>query len=396
VGNNQNGNISNCYSTGNITGGIESRYLGGLAGNTYNSDISNCYTTGLVSSGSGSTFLGGLVGNYLGGTISRCYFLEGSGPDNGLGEPLTDAEMKKQASFVGWDFAGERKNGVKDIWWIAEGASYPQLIWVDVTKCTVKAGKKDNSDKISISGQLDTGANYYFRNGNVIEITIKSKYMLNYCEPSFDINDKTFKKGKYSYSATENGVKRSFKYNTKTRKFIFSASNVDLSGLSCPVTMHLSVGGYYGSAVVDEDIANGKKPIPISLMMGVKNSLRVDKIKVKKSKKPNRSQLTVKGGFAVKNGYIDMSSVSFHLAINDGIGPGWGFNIPVGKFKVRKNGFTYSGPTNEGSIVSANFDFLKCAFTLKLKNTSVLVEPGEADFRMVFGDFDESVEVLMP
>jgi len=55
------------------------------------------------------------------GSINNCYFLATSGPDNGYGEPLTDEQMKQQASFTGWDFT--------TIWAICEGTNYPRLRW---------------------------------------------------------------------------------------------------------------------------------------------------------------------------------------------------------------------------------------------------------------------------
>jgi hypothetical protein len=71
---------------------------------------------------------GGLVG--YGVAVSNSYFLITSGPDNGLGTPLTDAQMKQQASFVGWDFVGETANGYEDIWRLCnEGLEYPKLAW---------------------------------------------------------------------------------------------------------------------------------------------------------------------------------------------------------------------------------------------------------------------------
>ena len=44
-----------------------------------------------------------------------------AGPNNGYGTPLTDAQMKQQSSFVGWDFT--------TIWAICEGTNYPRLLW---------------------------------------------------------------------------------------------------------------------------------------------------------------------------------------------------------------------------------------------------------------------------
>jgi hypothetical protein len=65
------GSISNCYSTGMVSG---SCYVGDLVGFSANGSINNCYSTGAVSGSSGSWCLGGLVGvNYSSSTISNCY-----------------------------------------------------------------------------------------------------------------------------------------------------------------------------------------------------------------------------------------------------------------------------------------------------------------------------------
>jgi len=60
------GSISNCYSTGDVSGGQD---VGGLVGRNFSS-VSNCYSSGNVS---GSDEVGGLVGeNYSYGSISYC------------------------------------------------------------------------------------------------------------------------------------------------------------------------------------------------------------------------------------------------------------------------------------------------------------------------------------
>ena len=176
------GDISNCYSTGTVTGGDNSYFLGGLVGLNYIGSISDCYSTGVVTGGDNSYYLGGLVGysesrnnisncystgavtggvystisagwwdttttavsaiairrvrsavllvlllsaGWWGTTttaaISNCYFLITSGPNDGNGVPLTDAQMKQQSNFVGWDF--------NNVWHICETTNYPKLIW---------------------------------------------------------------------------------------------------------------------------------------------------------------------------------------------------------------------------------------------------------------------------
>ena len=114
------GSISGCYSTGNITAGDEPHYLGGLVGDNYYGDVNNCYSTGNITVGDGPYYIGGLAGhNY--GTIGNCCFLDVAGPNNGLGTPLTDGQMKQQSNFVDWDF--------NDVWAICEGTNYPRLLW---------------------------------------------------------------------------------------------------------------------------------------------------------------------------------------------------------------------------------------------------------------------------
>ena len=65
------GNISNCYSTSSVSGGFNSQEVGGLVGEN-DSTISNCYSTGQVSGSNGSDSVGGLVGN-SDGSIINCY-----------------------------------------------------------------------------------------------------------------------------------------------------------------------------------------------------------------------------------------------------------------------------------------------------------------------------------
>jgi hypothetical protein len=127
--------VNDCYSTGPVTGlGSIGYYdpVGGLVG--YNAGalatIRNCYSVGEVNA-MGSGYVGGLVGAQYdeSSSIINSYFLATSEPANGLGEPLSDAQMRHQASFVGWDFVGETINGTEDIWWLLENITYPKLNW---------------------------------------------------------------------------------------------------------------------------------------------------------------------------------------------------------------------------------------------------------------------------
>jgi len=132
--------IINCYSMGDVTGGNSASGIGGFAGNSRY--VINCYSTGTVSGGSGASGLGGFVGGGNPFGVTSCYFLTSSGPNNHIGTPLTDTQMKQQASFVGWDFVWETVNGPNDIWAICEGVSYPKLSWQFI------AGDSDNDKDV--------------------------------------------------------------------------------------------------------------------------------------------------------------------------------------------------------------------------------------------------------
>jgi hypothetical protein len=117
-GNDGNGSITNCYSTGAVSGSF---CVGGLAGLNYDGgSISNCYSTGAVS---GSSWcVGGLVG-FNGSSIFGSFWdTQTSGQSTSAGGTgKTTAEMKTMSTFTdaGWDFV--------EIWGIGENQTYPYL-----------------------------------------------------------------------------------------------------------------------------------------------------------------------------------------------------------------------------------------------------------------------------
>ncbi|MHC4125938.1 MAG: fibronectin type III domain-containing protein, partial [Planctomycetota bacterium] len=103
--------------------------LGGLAG-TNSGTISNCFSTGQVTGG--SLWFGGLVGGNGGGTISDCFWdVNTSDLDTsagGIGKTTEQMHTKSTFTDAGWDFLGESENGIADIWRLcSEGLDYPKL-----------------------------------------------------------------------------------------------------------------------------------------------------------------------------------------------------------------------------------------------------------------------------
>ena len=130
------GSVTDCYSTGAVSGADQYACVGGLVGSLGDecvfcfATMTRCYSTGAVS---GSLSVGGLVGLHENGTVTDCFWdTQRSGQkvsDGGTGK--TTAEMRTAKTFLdaGWDFVGETANGTADLWWILEGKDYPHLWW---------------------------------------------------------------------------------------------------------------------------------------------------------------------------------------------------------------------------------------------------------------------------
>jgi hypothetical protein len=91
--------------------------------NKGSSTITNSYATGSVT---GNTFVGGLVGGNNGGTITNSYYGDTTGQvDVGKGTLKTDAQMKTEGTFTGWDFDAIWKIDSRGI----NNSGYPYLQW---------------------------------------------------------------------------------------------------------------------------------------------------------------------------------------------------------------------------------------------------------------------------
>jgi len=110
------GTVTQSYSMGLVVGNYSA---GGLVGyNDSNGTVTQSYSAGSVS---GKQNVGGLVGVNDGGTVTDSYWdINTSGQSTSVGgEGKTTAEMKQQATFVGWDFT--------TVWDIEENVTYPYL-----------------------------------------------------------------------------------------------------------------------------------------------------------------------------------------------------------------------------------------------------------------------------
>ncbi len=154
------GLIRHCYSRATVWAGGPQASSGGLVGYTQG-NIQNSYSMGSVSVNGYDHAVGGLVGRRSGGSISDSYYnsVTSGQSDTGKGAPKTTAEMKRQATFAGWDFAA-----YTGVWRMMEEHTYPILQWQDLTAdeiITLDAGalgwdtfKGENSAKNNVTADL--------------------------------------------------------------------------------------------------------------------------------------------------------------------------------------------------------------------------------------------------
>jgi hypothetical protein len=267
---------------------------------------------------------------------------------------------------------------------------------VSLDKCTVAAGRREGRDKISFSGKMNPVYDDLCP-GNVIRVAVSSNDMPDPCVITIPIKNANFKKtGKFGYHGTdENGVRRSFRLNFKTNRFSFAARNLNLTGLSCKVRATIDINDYNAETHLDEAIVNGpKRPIPINLLMGVRNSIRVDKLNVKYSSKPDTNSMTIKGGFSVLDVDVNMAASPFSVSLGGQV-----FTIPANKFKLSHNKYYCSKVKLDGypGLAWAVFDFNRGTFAITIKNTTINESPGSTpDLVITFKDFAEGAEVFIP
>ena len=119
---NNHGDISNCYSLVSSTG---PSYADGFC-RLNSGTITNCYAAATISCPDSNGFCRATA---IGGVITSCYWdtqVSGIPSSGGGGTGKTTAEMKQQATFVGWDFT------TTPIWQINEGVSYPTLTGITI------------------------------------------------------------------------------------------------------------------------------------------------------------------------------------------------------------------------------------------------------------------------
>ena len=271
----------------------------------------------------------------------------------------------------------------------------PQPSQLAIQQFMVKAGKTRDmiNDSFTFSGTFNASeadisgsTAIYVRLSNDSEIIF---------EGAIPYDPAKFKNGRYSYTMRigdlNNICSGSFDLNKETYRV--TAKKIDLTGLYCPVNAELEWGNYLGQAQADEIIVNGKRPIPMPLLTGYADALRIDKASVRVGKKPNTDSLTIKGAIAFSS--IDEDLTQHQLTLH------WGdqdFNVPSGGFVASAHGrYTYASPKGTAiEKMKTRFDLETCTFTFSVKNAAITSQTGTVECGITCDAFDQSAPYTLP
>ncbi len=291
-----------------------------------------------------------------------------------------------------WLFGGQAYDSAKledyvnDLWRFELPADANMRIY----KATVTAGKTDTADSITFSGFMDAGeAPFIAAPGGEIVISLWADTLVDPAAAtfSFPINAATFTGGKYKSPKADTALK--FSYDCAKGTMSFSAKNLDLTGLRCPITVTVQIGAYVAQRILQEDVVNGTKPCPLPLLMGVLDTLDVSKFKAQQGSTAGTDYFEASGTFTAAGPLATAQPLDIVL------GPDM-FSVPGAAFLVNKGVYSCSNADSGSGLVTAKFDTVKCTFSIKVKNTT-LNGSGNVAFGMdLFGNALPPDTVTLP
>ena len=272
---------------------------------------------------------------------------------------------------------------------------------LEISNVTAKAGSSAADDSITIDGR------YYITLAQLasadqlhVSILQADNVIWDACVP-FNSNDIIRPQG---LTYNKNGVSITMKnfWNRPPIPYEYagdirlSLSRADLACLRSPLTLKVELGDFVASAVADESldptIINGSQPLPLQFLSGCTNSMRVDKITVKRSSKPNNDYVYLRGAIVFRDDAPDLTI--------ENVSVGWGdaaFTIPAGTFKrTSKTQPRYSctkAKALNGGIVDGLFDFKAGTFWIKVSKAALDTKSDKVAFNLVMGVFSQGVSV---
>jgi hypothetical protein len=260
-----------------------------------------------------------------------------------------------------------------------------------ITKFTVKAGRTEGADSAQFAGLLNATTSDLETAGEIV-VGLESADM-DELEFVFPIDADTYKSDRFNCTIKGETSQRAFKFDPKNGKMMFSAKNVDLTGLACPIEVTVTIGDHITEIYIDEDIVNGtRQPCPPQFLMGIRDWMMVDQAQVRLGKKPGTDTLSVKGFFTIGGQYDKANPLMTSLGQQT-------FTVSGDQFACKGTSESCNkGVCEQGPQIKAKFDFAKCSFQIQVKN-AVIQDCGEVDFGLnCFGNLlpEQTVDIPEP
>jgi hypothetical protein len=277
----------------------------------------------------------------------------------------------------------------------------------------------DMKDSFTASGTIIPPADLNDIDTVVVEITSITDSYVVHTETLTDFNSAVVNsKHKYTHSAKlikgREGAIASLTLDFAKGKFAITAKNIDLTGLTCPLELKITLGSNELKGRATEAVVNGTKTIPTRLMRAYKDTLIVTpgKTKVKSSAKASSDSLSVSGEIAVEDiNTTDPNLYALPVVItwidSNDINNVQTFTIPANSFKIPKTGHSYKLNSNitptvapvaePNAKISGTIDLDKCTFALSITKADINAVSGLTQFGISFdtphGEFDEAADV---
>ena len=297
----------------------------------------------------------------------------------------------------------------------AAPAGQPRPVTID--KLKVKAGARNpmlpelTQDNFELWGTFDAAVSEIITDDN-FRVTLWNKNEIIFTE-QIPFLQKNMKRGVYRITGEPGGITL-FKFDLIKRKqkvrpdFRIEAKRVNLTGLSSPVILELEMGDYCGVGIAGEsendflgsgfphqnqkDNINGPRALPMKLMLGYTDGIRVEQARVKTKKKDESESLYLRGSIAVKDRAVNLNQHQMTIS--------WGLNdftatIDKGDLIEYRGKYVYHKPlgaTNpdHNPITLAIFDLEKCTFLISVDKADITSTSGIVPFTISFGAFHQT------
>lgn len=269
----------------------------------------------------------------------------------------------------------------------------PTYDCIDADFCRVSSGRTAGEDSIKVSGPLLAPAGG-IADGTKVDITIQRHYdyAIVYRE-TVPMSQMDLRRGSYTYRGPRQGIS-SLKLEPTAPEYDLDIRNVDLTGLTCPFSVVIEAGSYICTSVVTESVANRNRPMPIELLKGYTDSLRVDNARIRRSRRGSTASLSLRGVFSTSQAMSDVQAVVLTLGSQV-------FTIPADQITATRRGSwrCRNALINEGGTATIKLDPDRSRFYIVLQdvpmspNSLTQMDSGKIELGMAFTGFNETTDV---